>query len=94
MEGANSADNDWDNLNVRFQGSVGLKCQSEWFAGVINMVDDCLYVAIGGVFAFDDLNLYLAIICEVFNEFALRVKGVPNRPGEVRFVVFGFILWV
>ncbi len=58
------------------------------------MVDDCLYVAIGGVFAFDDLDLSLAMICEVFNEFALRVKGVPNRPDEAWFVVFGFILRV
>ena len=58
------------------------------------MVDNCLYVVIGGVFAFDDLDLSLATICEVFNELALCVKGVPNRPNEVRFVMFGFILWV
>ena len=50
------------------------------------MVDKCLYVAIGGVFAFDDLDLYLATICEVSNEFALCVKGVPNRSDEVRFI--------
>ena len=60
----------------------------------MDMDDDCFYVAISGVFAFDDLDLSLAMIWEVFNEFALRVKGVPNVPGEVWFVVFGFILWV
>ncbi len=58
------------------------------------MVDDCLYDVIDGVFASDYLNLSLATIFEVFNEFALRVKGIPNRPDEVWFVVFGFILWV
>ena len=58
------------------------------------MVDDCLYVAIGGVFAFNDLDLSLATICEVFDEFALFVKGVSNSSDEVRFVVFGFMMWV
>ena len=58
------------------------------------MVDDCLYAAIGGVFAFDDLDLTLATVCEVFNELALCVKAVPNRPDEVRFVMFGLIVWV
>ncbi len=58
------------------------------------MIDDCLYVAVGGVFAFDDLNLPLATVCEVFNEFALCVEGVSNRPDEVWFIVFGFMLWV
>ncbi len=58
------------------------------------MVNDCLYVDIGGVFAFNDLDLSLATICGVFNEFALRVESVPNRTGEVWFVMFGFMLWV
>ena len=58
------------------------------------MVYNCLCVAIGGVFVFDNLGLSLATICEVFNEFALRVKSVPDRPDEPWFVVFGFILWV
>ena len=58
------------------------------------MVDDYLYVAIGGVFAFDDLDLSLATICEVFNEFALCAEGAPNRPDDVRFVMFGLVLWV
>ena len=44
------------------------------------------------MFAFDDLDLSLAAICEVFNELALRIKGVHNCPDEVWFVVFGFIL--
>ena len=58
------------------------------------MVDNCLYVAIGRVFVFDDLDLSLATICEVFNEFALCVQDVSNRPDEVRLVMFGFMLWV
>ena len=55
------------------------------------MVDNCLYVAVGGVFAFNDLNLPLATVCEFFNQFALCVEGVSNRPDEVRFLVFGFM---
>ena len=39
----------------------------EWFIGVIDVVDECLYVAVCGVFAFDDLNLSLSTVCEVFN---------------------------
>ena len=52
------------------------------------MVDDCLYVAVGGVFSFNDLNLPLATVCRVFDNFALCVEGVSNRPNEARFVVF------
>ncbi len=73
---------------------MGLECYSERFIDVIDVVDTCLYVAVGGVFAFDDLDLSLATICEVFDEVALRVEGVPICPDEVRFVVFGFMLWV
>ena len=58
------------------------------------MVDTRLYVAIGGEFAFDDLDLPLATICEVFNDIPLCVKDVPDRPDKVRFVMFGFMLWV
>ena len=58
------------------------------------MVDDCLYVAVGGVSAFDDSNLSLFVVCGVFKWFALRVEGVSNRPDDVRFVVFGFMLRV
>ena len=58
------------------------------------MIDDCLYVAVGGIFAFDYLNLSLSAIYEAFNYFALRVEGEANRPDEVWFVVFGSRLWV
>ena len=58
------------------------------------MVDYCLYVAFGGIFALDDLNSSLSATCEVFKYLALRVEGVSNRPDEVRFVVFGFMLRV
>ena len=56
------------------------------------MVDNCLDISVGGVFAFDDLNLSLSTVCEVFNLFALCIEGVSNRPDEVRFVVFGIML--
>ena len=58
------------------------------------MVDNCLDVAVGGGFAFKELNLLMASICEAFNLFALCVEGVTNRPDEVRFEVFGFMLRV
>ena len=53
------------------------------------MADNCLYVVVGGVFAFNDSDLSLASICEVFNEFPMCVEGVPDRPDEVRCVMFG-----
>ena len=53
-----------------------------------------MYVAVGGVFAFDYLNLSLSAVCEVFYQFALRVEGEANRPDEVWFVVFWFVLQV
>ena len=34
---------------------------------VIDVVDDNFYVAVGGVFPFDDLNLSVSAVCEVFN---------------------------
>ncbi len=61
---------------------------------VIDVVENYLYVAINGVFAFNVLNLSLATICEVFYEFALCVEGETHRSYEVWFVVFGFMLWV
>ena len=67
---------------------------SERFIDVIDVVDNCVYGALGGVFTFDDFNLPLAPICEVFNEFSLCVEGVPDRSDGVWFVVFRFMLWL
>jgi len=77
-------------IGIIFQGAVGLECYSKRFIDIVNVVD----VAIDEVFAFDDLDLSLATICEVFDKFALCVKGVPNRSDKVRFVMFGFMSWV
>ena len=49
------------------------------------MIDNCLYVAVGGIFAFIDLVMPLATICEILNEFPSCVEGVHDRPDEVRF---------
>ena len=57
------------------------------------MIDDCLYVAVDGVFAFDYLDLLSATIREAFNDFLLCLEGVPDHPDEVWFVMFGFVLW-
>ena len=72
---------------------MGLERYSERHVDVIDVFDDCLYVTVGGVFAFDDLDPPSATICEVFNEFLLCVEVVSDRPDEVWFVVFGFMLW-
>jgi len=53
-----------------------------------------MYIAVGGLFAFDDLNLYSSAICELFKQFALRVEGESDRPNEIWLVVFGFMLQV
>ena len=53
-----------------------------------------LYAAVGGVSAFEDLDLPSATIREVCNEFPLCDESVPDRPDKVWFVVFGFMLWV
>ena len=58
------------------------------------MIDNCLYVAVGGLYAFDYLDLPSATICEVFNKFPLFIEGVSDRPDKVCFVMFGFMLWV
>ena len=58
------------------------------------MIDDCLHIAVRGVFAFDDLDLLSAMVCEFFNRFPLCDEGVPVRPDEVWLVMFGFMLWV
>ena len=59
---------------------------------VIDVIDNCLDVAIGGLFAFYNLNLSLSTVCEVFNSFALCVESVSNRADGIRFVVLGFVL--
>ena len=40
-----------------------MECLSEWVIDAIYVVDDCLYVAVGGVFPFNDLNLSLSAVC-------------------------------
>jgi hypothetical protein len=55
MKGAGSADDDWDDFCVGFESAVCLKRYFEWLIDVIYMVDDRLYVAVGGVLAFNDL---------------------------------------
>ncbi len=58
------------------------------------MINNCLDVAIGRLFAFDDLDLSLATISEVLNLFPMFVEGVPDCTDEFRFMVFGFALWM
>ena len=55
MKGAGSADDDRDNLCVSLESAVCLKRDSEWLVDVIYVVDDSLYVAVGGILAFNDL---------------------------------------
>ena len=67
MKGSGSANDDWDDLDVCFQCAMCLQCKSKGFVNVIVVVDDCLYVAVGGVFAFYDLYLSSSAICGVFD---------------------------
>ena len=55
MEGAGSADDDRDNLCVSFESAVCLKRYFEWLIDVIYVVDDSLYVVVGGILTFNDL---------------------------------------
>ena len=57
MEGSGSANDDWDDLDARSQGAMCLNCKFERFIYVIDVVDDGLNIAVGRVFAFDDLYL-------------------------------------
>jgi hypothetical protein len=43
------------------------------------VANDFLLVSIGGVFAFNELDLSLASIREVFNKFSLCVESVSYR---------------
>ena len=58
------------------------------------MINNCLDVAVGRVFAFDDLDLSLATIGEVLNLFSLFVEGISDCSDEAWFVMFRFMLWV
>ncbi len=55
VEGSGSANDDWDDLDVRFQGTMCLYCKSEGFIYIIDVIADYLDVAVSRVFAFDDL---------------------------------------
>ena len=43
------------------------------------MVNDSLYVFVGGVFSFNDVYLSLASVREVFNDFTLCVESMFDR---------------
>ena len=47
---------------------------SERLVDVVDMVNNYLYVSVGGVFAFNDLYLTLALVREVFNTSPLCVR--------------------
>jgi hypothetical protein len=49
----------------------------------VDVVYDFLYVSVGGVFAFDKLDLSSSFIDRVFNEFTAGPKCVSYRLGEV-----------
>ena len=51
------------------------------------MIDDCLYVAVGEVLAFNYLDVSLAAICELFDEFPLCFEVVSGSLDEVRLVM-------
>ena len=61
---------------------------SERFVDFVDVFNDCLYVVICRVFAFYDLDLSSAAVCEVFDYLALLVAGEAHRPDEVWLVVF------
>ena len=67
---------------------------SEWVVDVVDVLYDCLDVAICCVFPFYDLDLSLSTVCEVFDKFALFVEGEAYRPDEAWFVVFRSMLRV
>ena len=72
---------------------MGLECLFGRLIHVVTVVNDCLYVAVGGVFEFDYLDLPSATACEVFNDCPLCVEGVPDRLDEVWFVMFRLMVW-
>ena len=57
---------------------MGLKGESKGIIGVVDVVNDVLYVYFGGLFAFNDLDFSLAPIREVFNKLSLCVYNVSN----------------
>ncbi len=59
---------------------MGSKALSESLVDVVDVVDDFLYVSVGGVFALNYLDLPLVSIRKVFNNFSLCVKSLSDRP--------------
>ena len=53
----------------------------------VDVVYSFLHVFISGVFAFDELKLFLSLVGRVSNEFPVGPKCVSNRLDEVRYVV-------
>jgi hypothetical protein len=58
---------------------MGLKGYSKGLIDIVDVVNDFLNVPVGGLFAFKDLDLTMASICEVFNKFSLCVESVSDR---------------
>jgi hypothetical protein len=58
----------------------------------VDMVYDFLYISVGGVAAFDKLELSSSFVGRVFNEFAVGPKYVSNRLDEVSSVMYRSML--
>ena len=68
-----------------------LKGECEGLVDIIDVVDDVLYVSIGGVFTFNYLYLSFSPIFGVFYKLPLCVDSVTYFADKVWSVMFGFI---
>jgi hypothetical protein len=77
VERPRSVDYYGDDFYVWFEGAICLEGFSDRLVDVIDMVNNYLYVFVGGVFAFNDLYLTLALVRAVFNTSPLCVRVYP-----------------
>ena len=77
----------WDDFDICFWCAMALKSLFKRLIDGVDVVYDFLYVFVGGVFAFNKLELSSSFVGMVFNEFAVGPKCVSYRLDEVRFVM-------
>jgi hypothetical protein len=72
---------------------VCLKGESEELVDVVDVfINDVLFVSIGGLFTFNDLDLNLSPVRYVFEKLPFNVDNVSDRTDKAWFVLFGFMV--
>ena len=76
-----------DNVDICFWRAMLLEGLLKRLVDDVDVVYNLLHASVSGVFAFDELELSSSLVGRVFDEFAVGLKCVSNRPNKDRSVM-------